>query len=429
MKFFRLQLFIEGLIVGIATGFLIALLRFILDEADIIRPEILQTSNPILILIYLILVAIILAKFISIDSQIAGSGIPQLKGVLQNRMRVTHWFRLLILKFIATILAIASGFSLGRAGLSVQFGSCVGIGFERLKDQFKDRQISRRKYNERFLLIAGAAAGLASIFSAPLAGMIFCIEELQKKSSAEVLTVTLASTVSSVWIVDVLFGARPVFNVNQISSFDLGIDYLYLIALGIFCGILGMGFTKCLILSLDFYDKHVKLTSATRFIPAAILILPIGIFLPEILGCGNVLVSEMLSKNFAIELLAILFIGKFLFTMICFGSNAPGGIFLPLLVLGAIAGSIFAKLIDENFLVMFTVFGMAGYFASVVKAPITGSILIMEITGTFDCLMNVLCVSMIAFLISDLAGGIPAYDALLNRSLRKSRNFSDKKSV
>lgn len=428
MKYFRLQLFGEGLIVGIATGFLIALLRFILDEADLIRPEILQTTNPLFILAWLVILSILLAKIISLDSQVAGSGIPQLKGVLRNRMKIEHWFRLLVLKFTATILAIASGFSLGRAGLSVQFGSCIGIGFERLKDRTK---ISRRRYSERFLLIAGAAAGLAAIFSAPLAGMIFCIEELQKKSSAEVLTVTLASTVSSVWIVDVLFGARPVFDVTEVSRLDLGLDYLYLIALGIFCGILGMGFTRCLILSLDFYDRHVRLTRFSRFLLPAILILPIGIFLPEILGCGNVLVGDLLTRSHALEILAILFVGKFVFTMICFGSNAPGGIFLPLLVLGAIAGSIFANLleVESDLLAMFTVYGMAGYFASVIKAPITGSILIMEVTGTFDCLMNVLCVSMVAYLISDLAGGVPAYDALLNRSLRKSREFRDKKSV
>ena len=78
-------------------------------------------------------------------------------------------------------------------------------------------------------------------------------------------------------------------------------------------------------------------------------------------------------------------------------------------------------LIDENFFDLFIVFGMAGYFSSVIKAPITGSILIMEITGSFSCLMNVICVSIVAYTISDLFGGIPAYDALLNRSLKKTR--------
>ncbi len=430
MKFFRFRLFVEGMIIGTATGFLVALLRYILDEADVFRPEwfrILHAGNVrdwLISVAWLILAAVLIAKMISIDSQVAGSGIPQLKGVLQKRMKISHWFRLLTLKFSATILGIASGLSLGKAGLSLHFGACLGVGFERLQDRFS---IHRHQHSENFLLLAGSSAGLSSVFSAPLAGMIFCVEELQKKSSPEVLIVTMSSSISSVWVVDVLFGVRPVFSIPSPHVIELGSEYLLLVVLGIFCGLFGICFTKCLLISSDFYDRHVKSTDVRRYLFPFLMILPIGLTFPELLGCGNVLVNDLIRENFSIELLMIFFAGKFLFTMICFGTGTPGGIFLPLLVLGAIVGNIFALmlsnfgLIDENFFDLFIVFGMAGYFSSVIKAPITGSILIMEITGSFSCLMNVICVSIVAYTISDLFGGIPAYDALLNRSLKKTR--------
>ena len=148
-------------------------------------------------------------------------------------------------------------------------------------------------------------------------------------------------------------------------------------------------------------------------------------FLPEVLGCGNVLVDELLSGGFILSTLMTLFVGKFLFTMICFGTGAPGGIFLPLLVLGALSGEFIALLASEAGLLgsqwstLFIIFGMAGFFAAVVKAPITGSILIMELTGNFTHLLALIIVSSVAFLISDLFGGAPAYSALLNRSLHR----------
>ena len=157
-----------------------------------------------------------------------------------------------------------------------------------------------------------------------------------------------------------------------------------------------------------------------------ILIILIGPNLPEILGCGNVLVDDLLNENFTLGLLLILFFAKFLFTMICFGTGTPGGIFLPLLVVGALVGGIFAKvgimagIFSAEWTTLFIIFGMAANFAAVVKAPVTGSILILELTGNFSYLLGLLVVSGVAFLISDLCGGEPAYSKLLQRSLSKS---------
>ena len=250
----------------------------------------------------------------------------------------------------------------------------------------------------------------------------------------------MTAAVSASAVVEFVFGIRPVFETITptvktvpLISTAITLDMIYsmtaikffvsLLILGTITGILGALFTKMLIVSLDVYDK-IGLKDTKRFAIPLLSVIVIGMILPQILGCGNVLVDELLSSNFSLQLLIILFTGKFLFTMLCFGTNAPGGIFLPLLVLGALSGNIFVNIgihygfFTTDWITMFIIFGMAAYFAAVVKAPITGSVLIMELTGNFSHLLALIIVSGVAYLISDLFGSKPAYQALLERSLK-----------
>ena len=442
---FRMRLFFEGLIVGSITGTIIAAFRFLIDEADIYRPMWLDRlkfqTDPfdwLITIAIIFLTAWLIAKAIERDGQIAGSGVPQLKGILQGSMTMTRPLRLIATKFLMSVLAIGEGMSLGRAGLSVQFGACVGNFFDQ-----KRPSNGAMTVEGKFLLTAGAGAGLAAVFNAPLAGMIFCVEELHKKFSSELLMVSMTAAVSASAVVELVFGVRPVFEtitpilrsqplVSTLPTIEMlsmiaaaPLEFTaYLALLGAFAGVLGVLFTKSLLLSLNAYDK-IKIKGTRRFLIPLILAPALGLFLPEVLGCGNVLVDELLSGDFALTMLIIFFAGKFLFTMICFGTGAPGGIFLPLLVLGALSGDIFSAvasdlgLLSSQWSTLFTIFGMAGFFAAVVKAPITGSILIMELTGSFTHLLALIIVSSVAFLISDLCGGAPAYAALLNRSMRR----------
>lgn len=145
--------------------------------------------------------------------------------------------------------------------------------------------------------------------------------------------------------------------------------------------------------------------------------------MPQVLGGGSPLVDSLVITDYPLAFLLLLLVGKFLFTMLCFGSGVPGGIFLPMLVLGSLGGAVFAKLaivlgvLPAPFAVNCIVFGMAAYFSAVVKSPITGSILIMEMTGSFEHMLALIIVSMTAYLVADLTGGQPVYDMLLERSL------------
>lgn len=349
-------------------------------------------------------------------------------------------FRLLAVKFLATILGIGAGLSLGRAGISVQFGAIVGNGFTKLI-YTKNKQHEEVEGN--FLLTAGAGAGLAAIFNAPLAGVIFCIEELRKRFSQEILIATVTAAVSASFVVKIVFGVRPVFETitatplhippvmttpnfemaAAMSATPLKFAGLFIL-LGIICGVLGAFFSKALICALDTYDR-LKIFGVKRFALPLLVAIPIGIELPQILGCGNVLVDELLITHAALSLLIILLAGKILFTLLSFGTNAPGGLFLPVLVIGALIGNIFARVgngihfFTADWTTLFIIFGMAAFFAAVIKAPVTGSILILELTGQFSHLFWLIIISGTAFLISDLCGGEPIFSALLERSQNK----------
>ena len=196
--------------------------------------------------------------------------------------------------------------------------------------------------------------------------------------------------------------------------------FLCFVTLGIFLGVLGAIFTKTMLFSLDCYDR-LKIFGVKRFLVPLILILPLGINLPQILGCGNVLVDALLDNSFNSETVLLLFFGKWLFTLICFGTGAAGGVFLPLLTVGALGGKIFAEIgislgyFSAQWTTILIVFGMVAFFAAVVKSPVTGCILIMEITGQFSYLLTLAVVSGAAFMAADLFGGKPIFSALLNR--------------
>ena len=443
-KLLRVRLFLEGAVVGIFTGVIVAALRFLLDEADIYRPIIFAHVNSLgkvlLAVGVMTLLAAVLAKAVRFDSQVAGSGVPQVKGILQRRAQMIKPFRLLVVKFFATVMAIGAGMSLGRAGISVQFGAAVGNLFSKII--YADNR-HHEAVEGHFLLTAGAGAGLAAIFNAPLAGVIFCIEDLRKKFSQEILIAAVTAAVMASFIVKIVFGVRPVFEtitatplhvpsvmtaptldmIAAISAAPLKFTALFIL-LGIICGIIGASLFKALIIALDTYDS-LKLFGVRRFAIPLLLAIPIGMYLPQILGCGNVLVDEMLITRHAVSLLMILLAGKVLYTLICFGTNAPGGLFLPVLVIGALIGNIFARvgnglhLFTADWTTLFIIFGMAALFAAVVKAPITGSVLILELTGQFEHLVGLIVVSGVAFLVSDLCGGESIFSALLERSQQK----------
>ena len=425
-KRFSLRLLLEGLALGLGAGISISVFRYLLAGSEILRPVIYHNLREVLadgqwqwLALYIlsfIIIAYLLKLIVAREPMCTGSGIPQIKGILQGDMSM-RWFSVLWSKIIGGVLAIGAGMSLGREGPSVQIGACVGQGLS---------QTSRRtRFESRILMTAGAGAGLAAAFNAPLAGVIFGLEEMQKTISPALLLTGITASITAATVTEVVFGMSPVFSMGYLLPLPLNLFDVLVVA-GIVIGLLGRLFNIALAYSLNTYSRLGLSGMKKPLVPLALAGI-LGFVLPEILGGGNLLVDSLVVTDYTIGFLCLLFVGKFLFTMICFGSGVPGGIFLPMLVLGAAGGAVLAKLLvlagllPAMYYADIIVFGMAAYFSSVVKSPVTGSILILEMTGSFQHMLALLVVSLTAYVISDLTGGRPVYDELLDRALGKSK--------
>lgn len=425
-KRFSMRLLLEGLALGLGAGISISVFRYLLAGSEMLRPVIYHNLREALadgqwqwLALYIlsfIIIAYLLKLIVAREPMCTGSGIPQIKGILQGDMSM-RWFSVLWSKIIGGVLAIGAGMSLGREGPSVQIGACVGQGLS---------QTSRRtRFESRILMTAGAGAGLAAAFNAPLAGVIFGLEEMQKTISPALLLTGITASITAATVTEVVFGISPVFSMGYLLPLPLNLFDVLVVA-GMVIGLLGRLFNIALAYSLNTYSRLGLSGMKKPLVPLALAGI-LGFVLPEILGGGNLLVDSLVVTDYTIGFLCLLFVGKFLFTMICFGSGVPGGIFLPMLVLGAAGGAVLAKLLvlagllPAMYYADIIVFGMAAYFSSVVKSPVTGSILILEMTGSFQHMLALLVVSLTAYVISDLTGGRPVYDELLDRALGKNK--------
>ena len=420
----KVRLFVEGIIIGSLTGAMIALLRYLLGATEQAFPWFYaylaeHPGNALLWFLVLLVAGWILSLIVRAEPMTSGSGIPQIKGILIGKMSM-NWARVLTLKFIGACVGIGAGMSLGREGPSIQLGACVGQGLGRF---------THRSHEEgMYLLTTGAGAGLAAAFNAPLAGLIFCLEELTKDFSPYVLMGAISATVMSTAATHIFLGGAPIFHMGQIPVVEGLTSYLILAILGAFVGVIGLLFNPFMCAFLDGFAK-AKVPAWVKPTIPLFAAGALGFLLPEVLGGGAPLVDSLTREFHPLALLILLLVVKFLFTMLCFGSGVPGGIFLPMLVMGALAGNIFTELITPLGIMPpyltadCIVFAMAAYFAAVVKAPVTGSILIMEMTGSFSHMLALMVVSMTAYLVSDVLGGKAVYDLLLERRLDKAEKI------
>lgn len=414
MSSYRYWLVLEGIGVGAAAGLVAVLFRLALGSADTFRTAAIAWAakhawSMALWIGVLVAAAAAVTLFLRWEPLISGSGIPQVEGEMLGQVHQT-WWRVLLAKFGGGVVAIASGLALGREGPSIQLGAMAGKGVSRL--------CGRVRTEEKLLMTCGASAGLSAAFGAPFAGVLFALEEVHKNFSLDVLLPAMASSITADFISSNIFGLKPVFDLSVGEMMPLR-HYWLLIALGLVIGLLGVLYNRCVGLAQDLYARI-----PSRFLRTLIPFLLAGALaftLPQLLGSGHGLVEEM--SSFALPAVLALFAGKFLFSMASFGAGVPGGIFLPLLVLGSFIGSGFflaaAPLVGlpKTLLLNFVVLGMAGYFSAIVRAPVTGIVLICEMTGSFTHLLSLSLVSLVAYAVADSLHCKPVYDQLLERLL------------
>ncbi len=415
MRNLGLRLFADGILVGVLAGLLAVAFRLVLTEAESWRSHLMVWARrrpggwPLVLLVFLILAAVA-GRLTALAPETAGSGIPHVAAVLR-RQRHLDWRRVIPVKFLAGALALGAGFSLGREGPTVQIGAAAG--------QAVSRAPFRPKVEERYLVACGAGAGLAATFNAPLAGVIFVLEELQRNFSPLTLGAVWAASVAADLISQYLLGPLPTFRVAGLPRLPLATLPL-LVLMGAVAGVLGIAFNRCLRQALELYARFRKWPTWLHPLPPALAAGALGYYLPQVLGGGHPLAEGILGGAVAFRVIPLLFVGKFLLTMVSYGAGVPGGIFLPLLVLGALLGSFFGHLVGLVFPALsgldvgFAAVAMAAYFTAIVRAPITGVVLVVEMTGSYKNMLALLAACLTAYMVTELARSEPVYEMLLH---------------
>jgi len=281
----------------------------------------------------------------------------------------------------------------------------------------------------RTLVAAGAGAGIAAAFNAPIAGLIFVLEEVQRDFAQGVFAASLVASATADVTTRLLLGQLPVFHF-EVSSIPPLQALPVSLVVGVAAGFLGVGFNRALVASLDAFEsvKRWPLWVSAAGVGAVIAL--VGWFQPGVLGGGNRLVERTLAGEIAPGALAGFFLLRFAMTMASYGCGAPGGIFAPLLVLGSeiglaigmIAAHFFPATIDHP--QSYAVVGMAAYFAAIVRAPLTGIVLIVEMTGNYSLVLPLLVACLTAYGLADYLRDRPVYEALLERDLSRGEPAS-----
>lgn len=421
------MLITEGLCVGLIGGFIVLLYRVALTFAGNWLIKILSyiKGNPFRCAVwFLILMALawIVGRLVKWEPMISGSGIPQVEGEVSGRLS-QNWKRVLPAKFAGGFLCMLGGLSLGREGPSIQLGAMAGQGIS--------RALGRGKREEKFLMTCGASAGLSAAFHAPLAGMMFAVEEIHKTFSIPILLPVMTASVTADYIASHILGLDPVFHF-QITEYLPQNYYWLLILLGILVGVSGVFYNWGMLKAQELYRKIPFLKETGRLLIAFLTAGVLGLVMPSVLGSGSGLIVSLTKGEMVLGMVVLTLVVKFLFSAVSFGSGAPGGIFFPLLILGALLGAVFAMTgaeffgLDPVYINNFVLLGMTGFFTAIVRAPLTGIILLFEMSGSIRQMLSLSIVSVTAYIVATLMRSEPIYDSLLKRILKADTIVHDK---
>lgn len=359
-----------------------------------------------------------------------GSGIPEIEGALEE-LRPVRWWRVLPVKFIGGMGTLGAGMVLGREGPMVQLGGNLG---RMVVDVFRMRSPEAR----HTLLATGAAAGLSAAFNAPLAGILFIIEEMRPQFRYNLISIKAVFTgvIMATIVFRIFNGDKAVIEVGKLSNAPVNTLWLYLI-LGMIFGCVGPLFNTLVLRTQDMFQRlHggniKKWVLIGGLIGGSCGVL--GLIQPAASGGGFNLIPIAAAGNFSVGLLLFIFIARVITTLFCFSSGAPGGIFAPMLALGTLLGTAFGMAATPLFPAYhldagtFAIAGMGALLAASVRAPLTGIVLVLEMTDNYQLILPMIITCLGATLLAQFLGGKPLYSTILQRTLAKQKAEQEAKA-
>lgn len=406
-------------VAGVLVGFLGGVFRWCLEGAQGGLDDLLDWAHDLpgpgwLVPILVTGVAAGLARLIVVWApQAAGSGIQDVEAVwkVQDKLPPLH---LIPAKFIGGVLALGSGLVLGREGPTVQMGAVIGAE--------SGRRLDLADADRRLLHVALAGAGLGVAFNAPVGGALFSIEEVTKSFRLRAVLTTLVASAVAVGCARIVVGNEPDFLVSDVAPPKVG-QLGWYIAFGLLTGLLGALYNVVVVRALRITDRVGRVGPIER---AAVIGAFIGLLLwidPLLAGGGDRLSQRVIDEPLVWTSLLGFLAVRFVAGPISYAAGTPGGLFAPLLALGALWGALvhgalegWAPGVDPD-AVPFVIVGMAALFAAVVRAPLTGLVLIIEMTGAAALSIALLAGCFGAVLAAEVIKSPPIYDSLRARML------------
>lgn len=418
-----------ALAIGLATGVVVALYRLALTAAIRLHglawtelPALGAAGWALLVAATAATGAVARLVVIRLSPESAGSGIPDVEARLQGD-RPLGWRRLLPAKFAGGLLAIGTGMSLGREGPSVQIGAALG-------EAVADRAASDER-TRRALVAAGAGAGLTGAFDAPIAGVLFVLEELRCELVPLTYVTALVASLACQLVVGRTFGEGPLLGLADLpmpGTTGIGLAA----ACGVACGAAGVLYNAVILALLDLHDRFRSVPDGVKAALAAACAIPVGLFVPAALFGDEGVVMSLVHQGTApgspvlaalsgtVASLALLAAVKLVFTATSYASGVVGGLFAPQLVIGAALGTLIGRLAEPiapgvHLAQVLAIAGAAAVFTASVRVPLTGIVLLLEMTGDVRNGFTIATAAGVAYLVATALRARPLYDALGSR--------------
>jgi len=348
----------------------------------------------------------------------AGSGIPQLKAAFWKDFGYVPW-RIAWVKFVAGVLSIGGGSSLGREGPSVQLAGAVASNLSGLAGE--------PKQNRRAPTAAGAAAGLAAAFNTPLAAITFVLEEIVGDLNSRYLGGLLLASVIAAFMVHGIVGRQPAFLMPLVEA-PTWVGYALTPLVAALAALVGVYFQRASIGLRGRCRRGVLLPAWAQPALGGLItwVLAVAVFYYcsgrlGVFSLGYDDLTDALAGNLAWKIAAVLLVAKFIATVACYGFGGCGGIFSPTLFFGGMTGVLVAGLVGLHWhvsqadLLTLAVVGMSATLGAVVRAPITGILIVFEMTHEFGLVPALMLTALISQTISRRMLKHSFYDELLHQ--------------
>lgn len=345
-----------------------------------------------------------------------GSGIQQVEAVQQDEDRAANW-TVVPARFVGGLLSMgAGGMVLGREGPTVHMGAAIGAAAGRLVRASTDEV--------RVLQTSMAGAGLAVAFNAPIGGALFTFEEVAKQIRLRYAVWTLAAVAAAVVCSRWILGNQPDFRAGGVDNPAPDRLWVFLV-FGIILGGIGVLYSRLVTWFVDVFQR-MPVSPLVIAGGVGVVIGILALVVPESVGGGDVVAQGLLdSQRLALWTLIGLLALRMVTGPLSYGTGAPGGLFAPMLALGALCGVIggrLVELIDQTYGASLTpalvIVGMSTLFASVVRVPLTAIVLVIEMTAVTTLTIPMILSAVTAVATASLAGSKPVYDSLRERMLQ-----------